>query len=732
MPTFKITAPDGNSYDVNAPEGASEADVLAYAQRTYKMAAAPKAPSKPFGQQLNEGIADIPRQVGLTARAALSGIGGGLDFLASPFRGAMNMLPGVDIKPGGGDYLANSAGLPQPQGQRERIAQDVAKSGFSALTGFGGAKAVAQTAGSPAVRELAQTLMMSPAQQAVGAAAAGGAGGYTRETGGNEVAQLAASLGAGIGAPMAMNKVASTAQRVGQSIGSRFPSTPAQQAAQQIQVDVTINNALKDSGLALESMAPEVAAGIRADVSKAMVNGTENLSPDAVRRLADYRLTGLTPTAAKLTLDPAMVTQQENLAKLGINSKDVAAQELGRVKSANDRGLTQGLNKLGAGGTDDQIAGADKIMGTLESRNARAQGLINDRYNAAKSTEGRSAALDHETFVSRANELLDNAMLGGKLPSDVRNLLNKDWTGVVKGGAEVVGPKAAPLTVSSAEQIKTNIAALQRASSDAAERKALGMVRSALEETPLLPGQDIGEDAMKAFTEARTLNRKWMGIVEKTPALQAIREGVEPDKFVQDFIVGTGKNANTMDVAALKSSIKSNPEAMSAVREQIADFLKSKALSGNADEVGNFSASAYNKALNAIGDRKLALFFPKTDIDQLKAIGRVSGYENFQPRGSAVNNSNTAATGMASMIDRFGSSALLSKVPGGKLLSDPLQNIAIGINAKRSLDVPGALAFGVPPSGGMPQLNAGNNFNIPPMLLLQLQQEQERQRQQGQ
>lgn len=44
MPKFRITGPDGQTYDINAPEGASEQDVLAYAQRNYKMAAAPAKP----------------------------------------------------------------------------------------------------------------------------------------------------------------------------------------------------------------------------------------------------------------------------------------------------------------------------------------------------------------------------------------------------------------------------------------------------------------------------------------------------------------------------------------------------------------------------------------------------------------------------------------------------------------------------------------------------------------
>ena len=195
------------------------------------------------------------------------------------------------------------------------------------------------------------------------------------------------------------------------------------------------------------------------------------------------------------------------------------------------------------------------------------------------------------------------------MPSDVRNLLN----GVSQGKI--------PLTVDTAEQFKTRIGDLQRSSIDKSERLALGHVRSALDNTPLLDGQ--GQPAIDAFNKARSLNKAWMGIVDKTPALQAVRDGIEPDKFVSQFITSGGTKANLADVQALHSSIKSTPEAMDAVRTQIAAHLKKQALNGAADEVGNFSQSSYNKALNAIGDDKLNLFFPKQDVQQLRAIGRV-------------------------------------------------------------------------------------------------------------
>jgi hypothetical protein len=104
-----------------------------------------------------------------------------------------------------------------------------------------------------------------------------------------------------------------------------------------------------------------------------------------------------------------------------------------------------------------------------------------------------------------------------------------------------------------------------------------------------------------------------------------------------------------------------------------------------------WSQSNYNKALRAIGDRKLEMFFSPEELTQIRAIGRVASYEQFQPKGSAVNNSNTASAGLAAILDRVAGSPLLSKIPLGNMLAGPAQNISVGIQANRAMNVPGAL-----------------------------------------
>lgn len=54
MASYKITSPDGQVYRVNAPDDASQEDVMAYAQKSFKMAAQPK-PETTLTQDIKQG-----------------------------------------------------------------------------------------------------------------------------------------------------------------------------------------------------------------------------------------------------------------------------------------------------------------------------------------------------------------------------------------------------------------------------------------------------------------------------------------------------------------------------------------------------------------------------------------------------------------------------------------------------------------------------------------------------
>lgn len=659
-------------------------------------------------QQTGAVMRDLPRQLGLATRYGLQGLASTAGIVTDPLAYAANQVISAANAPsmndlvtgkqpyqfqtlrGATEGLLDDIGLPSPQTPDERTVGTAAE----LLAGTGGLIGGASSAAAQRLPEVARNVLQSiaarPGYQASSAIGAGLSAGSAKEAGAGPAGQLGASLVGGLGLPIAVSGIDDMAARAGTSIKNFL-------APQSINIQV--QNTLKRAGVTLEGLPNSVRNSIVEDVKSALQTGQE-VSPDALRRLADYRAVGATPMRSSLTLNPADVTRERNLAKLSANSRDPAAQTLANLQNENNATLIRKLNEMGADTADDALGAGQKIIDELSARNSRVKGVINTLYQNARDTEGRSAMLDPQAFTSRASTLLDEALLGGKLPADVRNLLNRTAMGEM------------PLTVDVAEQFKTRIGDLQRASSDKAERMALGLVRKALDETPLSPqyhgmnpgnlpmtfgtvpksGMELGEESIKAFNTARNTNRKWMNIVDRTPALQAVRDGVEPDKFVQQFIVGNGPKSNLMDVSSLKNAIRGSTEAKDAVRGQILSHLKGKGVSGAADEVANFSPASYNKALTSIGERKLNLFFNKDEVEQLKRIGRVASYEKFQPTGSAVNNSNTAAALFTSIIDKIAGSNVVRSIPFGEAaLAGPATNISVNIGARRTLNAPNAL-----------------------------------------
>lgn len=609
----------------------------------------------------------LAHQAGLTARHIIEGGMGTIGLVSDPVAAGMNALLGTDAHTAAhtGKELADWIGLPAPENATERVVSDMSKT----LVGTGGlvkgAAALASKVASPVAHAVAANVAVQPGMQAASAIGSAGAGGAMREAGGGDGAQFLAALAGGVSAPGALALAGKGANAAKAMLAN---PTPQQ-----------IDNALAQAGITLDNLPSEVQQTIRSDVAEAFKTGKE-ISPDAMRRLADYRSVGATPTRSTLTLNPVDVTRERNLAKIGANSSDPAAQQLAMSQNSNNATLIRGLNELGADTADDAYTAGRKIMDTLGERNTGVKSVIDGLYANARATNGRSANLDPHFFTNRANDLLDEALLGGKLPADVRNLVNKAATGEM------------PLTVDVAEQLKTRIGDLQRATTDKAERMALGLVRNALDDTPLIRGQEIGQDAINAFNAARRTNAKWMRIVDRTPSLVAIRDGMEPDRFVQQFI--TGSNVTASDLNTLQKAVKHSPETLGAVRGQILAHLKNRALNGAADEVGNFSPAAFNKALKDIGREKLKIFFGDGDIEQLRAIGRVASYEKFQPAGSAVNNSNTAAASFSALVDKLLNNGVVRKIPfGSAFVANPAQDVATAFGARNALNAGKALTL---------------------------------------
>ncbi|MFY3305230.1 lytic transglycosylase domain-containing protein [Achromobacter xylosoxidans] len=201
---FYSAYPPGRGVQAAAPDTSEERGpdgVLRVNMAQQDPATASAVPDDDTGGGLLDGIgspSEWGRQLGLTARAAVSGVAGLPQAAFNGVTSGINAAFGTDIPPADiGDTL-DAIGLPKPQNSVERVAQDVA----GALSGTGGSVALGRAMGNaaaPLAQRVGNVLAAAPKAQAASAAAGSAAGGITREEGGSGGQQLAAALIAGLG-----------------------------------------------------------------------------------------------------------------------------------------------------------------------------------------------------------------------------------------------------------------------------------------------------------------------------------------------------------------------------------------------------------------------------------------------------------------------------------------------------------------------------------------------------
>jgi hypothetical protein len=684
-----VRLPDGTIIQ-NVPDGTTKADLVAKLQGNgmavpseWLQAAPASQPVKEAGQSLNRGLSDIPRQIGLTARYALEGPAQAAQIFTEPVAGLMRAA-GIKTKPLGeiASGFADTVGLPKPETSQERVVGDATR--LLAGTGgmLGASRAVAQLPGM--VGTVGAGMAANPTAQLTSAVGAGTMGGLSREGGGNEMQQAGAALIGGVAGGLVPG-AANAAVNAGKRVFNRI--TPQQ-------MDLQISSVLERAGMDYSQVPERARQSLRTQMQDALRAGQE-LDPAAVRRLAEFQTIGATPTRGMVTQDPVRITQEMNLAKMGANSSDGGLQGLARVQNQNNARLIDVMNESGANRGDPFRAGQEAI-GAIQGRDAAMANRVTGLYQQARDTSGRAADLDRVAFSTRVSELLDDAMVGGALPKDVESMVN--WIANNAKPQGMHGSIPMPFNVDIAEQLKTRIATLQRNTSDGSARHALGLVRQALDETPLMsaptvnPGNlpsvpgtvppspmQLGHESINAFNEARNAARQRFGWQESARPIEAALNGAQPDKFVENFVI----RGSVADASAVARNAPTEE-----VKTAILAHLKDKALGGAADEVGKFSQSAYNKALNQIGDRKLSLFFTPEELGQLRTVGRVASYMQNQPVGSAVNNSNSGALLLGKGLD------VLNSIPViGPLAGPALQNINISLQQRAAQNVaPGLLA----------------------------------------
>ena len=207
--------------------------------------ALPAPKERTTGESVMGALKDFPRQVGLTARYGLEGLGDVGSILASPFQMPLNAAsqalggPPVASMRDMATSAANAVGLPQPQGRFENVVGDFTRGMTGAATGTRlasllsgqlAAQAPSQLAGmsaqqlanaptaiTPTVAQtVTQQLAQSPVMQTIAGGTASGAGGAAKAFGGGPAAELGATV-AGALAPGGATAAAGKTYKIGQA-----------------------------------------------------------------------------------------------------------------------------------------------------------------------------------------------------------------------------------------------------------------------------------------------------------------------------------------------------------------------------------------------------------------------------------------------------------------------------------------------------------------------------------
>lgn len=650
--------------------------------------------SPPAAVQAGANLRDIPRQFGLAARYGLEGAGDVAGIVGNPIAAFGNKATealglGTPFSTIGTSGLATQAadaiGLPSPEGANERVVADASRLLVGAGTMAGGANAVAKGA-TGAGNALLTTLAANPGSQAASAVGAGLAGGSVREAGGGPWEQFAASLLGGVVSPLALSAT---------QAGVRQAESFLRQKMQPNEIEGQVKVVFERAGVNWGELSEGARRSLIEDAKGAVYSG-QSLDDAALRRLADYRNVGATPLTGDITQDPGLITRQRNLAKTQANMAVTPGADLSQVQNQNAKTVLSTLDDA-ASSPKDAYATGQAVIDRVKTVDDAISSAKNAAYDTARDAVGQEIPLTPATFINKAWDELDRQLKGKYLPAEIRDTL----AGIAKGEM--------PFDVRTIDILKTDLSrAMRKAANDGSAKAALSIVRDALESTEPKLGQFGGSqvvtgqagdamaaasklppEALRLLDKARKLSASQFKWRESAPFIEDALSGADPDKFVQKHII----NGSVADLAKLRKLAGGDPILRDAVRAQLVGYIKAR---GGADtDVTKFSSAGLEKGLEALGDRKLTMWFTPQELSKLKSAVNVAKYMQSQPIGSAVNNSNTGAMVVGKVLDLIVSKSKLLPL-GESLVSGPITNIRAGIDARQLQNVGDALAIPQP------------------------------------
>ena len=616
-----------------------------------------EASDTPAPAQEKRGVLDeLGRQVGLTARAGISGLASLPAMAADAVTGPINA--GLDAVAGKGNgfrfqpashalgKVMTAAGLPEPENATERVVQDAT----SAMSGTGSTVALgnALAKGGGAVAKGVGDLLTSGAGlQTVSAATGAGATGATREGGGGEGAQIAAGIAGSL-----LPSLAPTAAKAGMRGLMRGGEEGRQIAERNLAAfeaagtTPTLGQATGGRmAQAAESMLAKTPGGAGVIAKKAQQQADEMAT--AVQRLSD----DLAPNANTTNAGEAI---EKGVRQFKDNTKLIQQQLYAKLDKSIPSGTPIAADNTLAALADlnADIAGAPALSKWF--KNARIQGI---EGGLKTDTGGIEAVLSRPGVRDQVNQMQS------QLESEAARIVaaNAERRQLGMTNLEPVLTPAAiqekidgfltqqidsNLPYESIKKLRTLVGRELADNSLVADvpRSKWSALYGALSDDLGVAAKNAGPEAEKAWERAN----KWTArTMDKLDKLGKVVDKDTPEKIFSAATAGTAEGATNITRVINALPEKERREVAAAVLQRMG-----RATAGQQNSLGDaFSSETFLTNLNKFSPEAKTAIFGRTGLDgiedRLGDFARVA--ESRREAGRVFANPSGTAPAMAQM-----------------------------------------------------------------------------------
>ena len=319
--------------------------------------------------------------------------------------------------------------------------------------------------------------------------------------------------------------------------------------------------------------------------------------------------------------------------------------------------------------TTDYVADATNLIDSVKAIKEANKTKTQEAYKALEDAAGGKFPIDGKKFANNAIEKLTAEDRLDYLPSTIKNKLDSYAAG------------SKEMNFNLFENLRSDLAAEMRKADRAGDgnmKNVLSVVRNELENLPMTEA----DAKLKGLADNARKTAKADFDLEKSNPLysKVLNEAADSKDFIQNFVIRS-KNADFVKSIDL---LKDDPVALEHLRSGTMDYI----IRESTDASGNFSNAKFQKAIENLNvNKKLDALFGESS-KQLKDLAEVAKIVEARPKGSFVNESNTA-TAIGSMAKQYGGE-LIKGIPVVGRIVEPASQILrerkIAKEVKKSLN----------------------------------------------